>query len=104
MAVAVGETRADCVGIVDDGDQWAHPAGRGRQSSRRLAIVRPVGRFDGLADRDAEFRVPTARGDAFAHGGGGPDPRARPKPGVPRDMFTPDLHIDTREVKSRNLR
>ncbi|HCJ74076.1 MAG TPA: error-prone DNA polymerase, partial [Agrobacterium sp.] len=57
----------------------------------------------GLADRDTEFRLPAGRGDEFAHGGGGPDSRDRPKPVVPRDMFTPDLHIDTLKVKSRNF-
>ncbi|AVH45017.1 DNA polymerase [Agrobacterium tumefaciens] len=57
----------------------------------------------GLADRHTGFRLPTGRGDEFAHGGGVPDPRDRPKPVVPRDMFTPDLHIDTLKVKSRNF-
>jgi error-prone DNA polymerase len=57
----------------------------------------------GLADRDSEFKLPTGRGDELAHGGGGPDSRDRPKPIVPRDLFTPDLHIDTLKVKSRNL-
>jgi error-prone DNA polymerase len=56
-----------------------------------------------LADRDTEFRLPTGRGDEFAHGGG-PDPRDTPKPVTrPRDMFVPDLHIDTLKVKSRNF-
>lgn len=50
-----------------------------------------------------EFRLPAGRGDEFAHGSGGPDSRDRPKPVVPRDMFTPDLHIDTLKVKSRNF-
>ncbi len=57
----------------------------------------------GLADRDTGFKLPTGRGDEFAHGGGGPDSRDRPKPVVTRDMFTPDLHIDTLKVKSRNF-
>lgn len=57
----------------------------------------------GLADRDSEFKLPTGCGDEFAHGGGGPDSRDRPKPIVPRDLFTPDLHIDTLKVKSRNF-
>ncbi|MBB4279084.1 hypothetical protein GGE12_006897 [Rhizobium mongolense] len=46
---------------------------------------------------------PTGRGDEFAIGEG-PDPRYKPKPViVPRDMFVPDLHIDTLKVKSRNF-
>jgi len=38
----------------------------------------------GLADRETEFKLPAGRGDEFAHGGGGPDLRDRPKPVVPR--------------------
>jgi error-prone DNA polymerase len=61
------------------------------------------GNLSGLADRDTEFRLPTGRGDEFAHGGG-PDPRDTPKPVVQaRDMFVRDLHIDTLKVKSRNF-
>ncbi|MBY3266629.1 error-prone DNA polymerase [Rhizobium laguerreae] len=57
----------------------------------------------GLADRDEEFKLPAGRGDEFARGGG-PDPRDKPKPVVAaRDMFVPDLHIDTLKVKSRNF-
>jgi error-prone DNA polymerase len=59
--------------------------------------------LSGLADRDAEFKMPAGRGDEFAHGGG-PDPRDRPKPVVtPRDLFVRDLHIDTLKVKARNF-
>jgi error-prone DNA polymerase len=57
----------------------------------------------GLADRDEAFRLPAGRGDEFAHGGG-PDPRDTPKPVIaPRDMFVPDLHIDTLKIKARNF-
>ncbi len=56
-----------------------------------------------LSERDSEFRLPAGRGDEFAHGGG-PDPRDRQAPPVrPRDMFTPDLHIDTLKIKARNF-
>nr|WP_314093550.1 error-prone DNA polymerase [uncultured Shinella sp.] len=56
-----------------------------------------------LSERDTDFRLPAGRGDEFAHGGG-PDPRDRQAPAVrPRDMFTPDLHIDTLKVKARNF-
>lgn len=59
--------------------------------------------LSGLADRDTEFKLPAGRGDEFAHGGG-PDPRDKPKPLVsPRDMFVPDLHIDTLKIKARNF-
>lgn len=57
----------------------------------------------GLADRETEFKPPTGRGDEFAHSGGGPYSRERRKPVVPRDMFMPDLHIDTLKVKARNF-
>lgn len=61
------------------------------------------GDLSGLADRDSEFKLPTGRGDEFAHGGG-PDPRDKPKPAIqPRGIFIPDLHIDTLKVKSRNF-
>ncbi|WP_438748295.1 error-prone DNA polymerase [Pararhizobium sp. O133] len=61
--------------------------------------------LSGLADRDTAFRLPTGRGDEFAHGSpGGPDSRDRTKPAVqPRDIFIRDLHIDTLKVKSRNF-
>ena len=56
-----------------------------------------------LSERDAAFRLPSGRGDEFTHGGG-PDPRVRQAHAVrPRDMFTPDLHIDTLKVKARNF-
>lgn len=59
--------------------------------------------LSGLADRDAEFKLPTGRGDEFAHGGG-PDSRDQPKPVVQaRELFVRDLHIDTLKVKSRNF-
>ncbi|WP_409996262.1 OB-fold nucleic acid binding domain-containing protein [Rhizobium leguminosarum] len=61
------------------------------------------GDLTGLADRDEEFKLPAGRGDEFARGGG-PDPRDQPKPVIAaRDMFVPDLHIDTLKVKSRNF-
>lgn len=58
-----------------------------------------------LAERDGAFRPPTGRGDEFAHGSpGSPDSREKAPPGVrARDMFVPDLHIDTLKIKSRNF-
>lgn len=62
------------------------------------------GDLSGLADRDIDFKLPTGRGDEFAHGGaGGGDARDRPNPNKVRDIFVPDLHIDTLKVKSRNF-
>lgn len=62
------------------------------------------GDLSGLADRDIDFKLPTGRGDEFAHGSpGGGDSRERAQPPKPRDIFVPDLHIDTLKVKSRNF-
>ena len=59
------------------------------------------GDLSGLADRDTGFKLPTGRGDEFAHGSpGGGDSR---DPIKPRDIYIPDLHIDTLKVKSRNF-
>lgn len=56
-----------------------------------------------LGDRNGEFPLPYGRGDE-AKNGGGPDPRDNPKPAVQaRDIYIPDLHIDTLKVKSRNF-
>ncbi|MGR9079541.1 error-prone DNA polymerase (plasmid) [Rhizobium leguminosarum] len=62
------------------------------------------GDLSALADRDGEFKLPTGRGDEFAHGSpGSPDSRDRAPAVKPRDIFVPDLHIDTLKVKSRNF-
>ncbi|MGG6895879.1 error-prone DNA polymerase [Rhizobium sp. BR 315] len=59
--------------------------------------------LSGLADRDQSFTLPLTKADYFTHGGG-PDPRENPKRTVkPRDIYVPDLHIDTLKVKSRNF-
>lgn len=63
------------------------------------------GDLSGLADRDIDFKLPTGRGDEFAHSGaGGGDARDRPKP-IPqaREIYVRDLHIDTLKVKARNF-
>ncbi|TWB44049.1 error-prone DNA polymerase [Rhizobium sp. ERR 922] len=59
--------------------------------------------LSGLADLDEAFRLPTGRGDEFAHGTpGSPDPRERAIMKA-REIYVPDLHIDTLKVKSRNF-
>jgi len=56
-----------------------------------------------LGERDTEFPVPHGRGDQVKYGSG-PDPRENPKPVMPvREIYIPDLHIDTLKVKSRNF-
>ncbi|MDR9805618.1 error-prone DNA polymerase [Rhizobium hidalgonense] len=56
-----------------------------------------------LSDRDEAFTLPTGRGDEVAHGlPGSPDARDRAAVKT-RDIYIPDLHIDTLKVKSRNF-
>lgn len=58
-----------------------------------------------LAERDESFHPPTGRGDESGHGSPGIlDSRERAQDVRPRDIFIPDLHIDTLKVKSRNFR
>ena len=45
-----------------------------------------------LSGRNADFRSPAGRGDEFAK-------HAAP----PRDIFVPDLHIDTLKLRSRDF-
>ncbi len=56
-----------------------------------------------ISEEAAPFPLPHGRGDEFHHGGGGPDSRDRPKR-QPRDIYIPDLHIDTLKLKPRNFR
>jgi error-prone DNA polymerase len=56
-----------------------------------------------VGSRDAAFSLPHGRGDQVK-GGGGPDPRELPPKGLrTRDIYAPDLHIDTIKVKARNF-
>jgi error-prone DNA polymerase len=62
------------------------------------ALLRSVG------DRDANFVPPHGRGDE-AKNGGGADQRLKTSLGrKPRDIYIPDLHIDTIKVKTRDFR
>src|ERR1700716_1905888 len=59
----------------------------------------------GVGDRDNGFPLPHGRGDEFHHGSPGIDPRSLPSKGLkPRDIYVPDLHIDSIKVKSRDFR
>ena len=51
---------------------------------------------------DEAFSGPSSRGDEAMHGSGGPDPRDKQLRKT-RDIFIPDLHIDTITVKGRRL-
>jgi len=54
-----------------------------------------------VGEREGTFPLPHGRGDEFHHGSPTPDPRGLPKV---RDIYIPDLHIDTIKVKTRNFR
>lgn len=58
-----------------------------------------------VGSRDAAFPLPHGRGDEFCHGSPGLDPRTLPPRGTKvRDIYIPDLHIDTIKVKPRDFR
>ena len=55
--------------------------------------------------RDVVFPLSHGRGDQVTHGGAGPDPRELPPKGLrTRDIYIPDLHIDTIKPKTRDFR
>ena len=71
--------------------------------AKRLHDLTPL--LASLGRRDSAFPLPHGRGDEARTGGAGPDPRDKPPRGVKaRDMFVPDLHIDTLKAKARNFR
>jgi error-prone DNA polymerase len=55
-----------------------------------------------VGERDTGFPLPHGRGDEFHHGSPGIDPRSLPP--KPRDIYVPDLHIDSIKVKTRDFR
>ena len=57
-----------------------------------------------VGGRDAPFPLRPGRGDEAARGPVSPDPRGTPKGMAARDMFVPDLHIDTLKQKTRDFR
>jgi error-prone DNA polymerase len=57
-----------------------------------------------VGERDTAFPLTHGRGDEFHHGSPTPDPRGQPPKTVrPRDIYIPDLHIDTIKVKTRDF-
>jgi error-prone DNA polymerase len=59
----------------------------------------------GVGDRDTGFPLPHGRGDEFHHGSPGIDQRSLPpKIPKPRDIYVPNLHIDSIQVKTRDFR
>ena len=64
--------------------------------SARLPIV---------GSRDGSFPLSRGRGDQVTHAGGGRDRHELPPKGLrTRDIYVPDLHIDTIKTRSRNFR
>jgi error-prone DNA polymerase len=59
--------------------------------------------LNGVGGRNEAFTLPAGRGDEARHPGG-PDPRADIPIKKVRDIYIPDLHIDTLSVKARNFR
>ena len=63
------------------------------------------GELAALGERDAPFPLPHGRGDEFHHGSPPSDARDRPHPTVKsREIYVPDLHLDTLKVKPRDFR
>jgi error-prone DNA polymerase len=59
----------------------------------------------GVGERDDSFPLPHGRGDEFHHGSPGIDPRSLPpKVPKPRDIYIPEVHIDSIKVKTRDFR
>ncbi len=62
-----------------------------------------TGDLSALADRDEAFRLPTGRGDEFAHGTpGSPDSRERAVMKA-REIYEPDRLIERLKVRARNF-
>ncbi len=57
------------------------------------------GDLAGLSDLDVHLRIPAGRGDEFAGETQVPPAQAA----RPRDIFVPDLHINTLKVNGRNF-
>ena len=57
-----------------------------------------------ISGKDGAFALPAGRGDEARTGGHGPDPRDKVPIKKVRDIYIPDLHIDTLNVKARKFR
>ena len=63
------------------------------------------GELAGVGKRDKPFPLPHGRGDEFHHGSPTPDPRDLSSKSLrARDIYIPDLHLDTIKVKTRDFR
>jgi error-prone DNA polymerase len=57
-----------------------------------------------ISGKDEAFALPAGRGDEARTVGHGPDPRGKVPVRKVRDIYVPDLHIDTLTVKAGNFR
>jgi error-prone DNA polymerase len=73
--------------------------------SKKSRPLEKAVQLEGVGDRDDGFPLPHGRGDEFHHGSPGIDPCSLPPKGPkPRDIYVPDLHIDSIKVKTRDFR
>ena len=71
--------------------------------AHRLTDLSPA--LASIGEHEAAFPMPHGRGDEFHHGAPSSDPRDLPPKGIKaRDIYVPDLHLDTIKVKARNFR
>ena len=92
----LGATVLGCWGRVQSADGVIHLiVDRVNDLSAQLRTVSNLG--DG-------FPLTAGRGDDAKRGGGGLDSRVPKPPIKPRDMYQPDLHIDSLKIRARNFR
>jgi error-prone DNA polymerase len=92
----LGATMLGCYGRVQHASDVTHLI---VEQVRDLSVN--LRRVSGL---DNAFRLAAGRGDEARHGGHGLDSREpRAPPIKPRDMYEPDLHIETLKIRARNF-
>ena len=92
----LGATMLGCWGRVQSADGVIHLiVDRVSDLSSQLKTV---------SDVEDGFLLCAGRGDEAKHGGSGLDSRERKPPTKPRDMYEPDLHIDSLKIRARNFR
>jgi error-prone DNA polymerase len=67
-------------------------------------VVEHVIDLSDVSGLDDAFPLHPGRGDEAKRGGSGSGSREPKAISRPRDMYEPDLHIDTLKVKARNFR
>lgn len=73
---------------------------KGRQAPNREQTIDLSGYLRGLSGMDGAFPLAADRGDGARHGGG-PDSRENKPIAISRDIYVPDLHIDTLKLKTQ---